>query len=102
MVVSTVTARRRTCVQMARSWGRLDPTFTEECERREMSLGKWCPPGVRSPMVQPDQGPHLVGARSLGRMGRHRLRVGVTDLAGKQWSDLAPEDRDYRHVRRPP
>jgi len=45
-------------------------------ERRKMSLGKWCPPGVHSTMVQPDQGPRLPGARSLGRVVRHFLRVG--------------------------
>ena len=45
------------------------PRGNEEKNRSEMSLGKWCPAGVHSPMFQPDQGPHLVGARSLGRVG---------------------------------
>ena len=56
-----------------------------------MSLGQWCPPGVRSPMFQPDQGPHLVGARFLGRMGRHRLRVGVTEREREKAQTVVPQ-----------
>ena len=71
-------------------------------ERREMSLGKWFPPGVHSTMVQPDQGPHLVGLGHWVGWCGIACEWGVTDLDGKQWSALAPQDREYRHVRRPP
>ena len=39
-------------------------------------------------MFQPDRGPVLVGARSLGGVGRQRLRERGPDLAGKHSSAL--------------